>query len=149
MVTNNVNLLDFSCTPSWNTSFRSTRLRGSGVTKLLRWRYIYRRCSRSLPDLSDIGNGGAIEGFAHTHTRSLEFCFSMSSFTDLLPEKVMLARSDVLLPEPEGYHHHEGREHLKVAGSKQSANGITDIFIINVSPVRTGILRRAAPTATR
>ncbi len=72
----------------------------------------------------------------------------MSSFTDLLPEKVMRQWSDVLLPEPEGYHHHEGRNILKVAGSKQSANGITDIFILTVSPVRTGILRRAAPTAT-
>ncbi len=73
----------------------------------------------------------------------------MSSFTDLLPEKVMLAMVGRLLPEPEGYHHHEGREHPQSSGSKQSANGITDIFIINRVAVRTGILRRAAPTATR
>lgn len=38
---------------------------------------------------------------------------------------------------------------LKVAGSKQSANGITDIFIINRVACAHRHTERAAPTATR
>ncbi len=131
----------FADTPSRNTSLRSTRLRGSGVTFHMLPSCVTYAIVKSSRPFFDIEQRGAIRISPTRTPDASRFCLSMSSFTDLFPEKVMLAMVGPLLYLNQGIApSRRTRTSSKLPVNR--ANGVTDIFIINrVACVRTGILR--------
>ncbi len=145
MVADDVNLLNFlrRRLPG-RPSFRSTRLRGSGVTNRFDAGAVFTDAVvEILQTLLDIRDGRAVKRLAHPNTRGLEVLLEHVIFHRLIAgEGDAGDRRTLFHLHQQGITIAQDADVLKVASGKQRARIVLLISSsVTVSPGRTGILR--------